>query len=30
VEDPDTRVKLGQTIREDLAGLWRLRTHRIP
>ncbi len=30
VEDPDTRVKLGKTIREDLAGLWRLRTHRIP
>lgn len=30
VEDPDTRVRLGSTIREDLAGLWRLRTHRIP
>ncbi len=30
VEDPDTRVKLAKTIREDLAGLWRLRTHRIP
>ena len=24
-EDPDTRVKLGSTIREDLQGLWRLR-----
>jgi len=30
VEDPDTRVKLGKTIGEDLRGLWRLRTHRIP
>jgi glycosyltransferase involved in cell wall biosynthesis len=30
VEDPDTRVKLGNTIREDLLGLWRLRTHPIP
>lgn len=29
-EDPDTRVKLGKTIREDLSGLWRLRTRRIP
>jgi glycosyltransferase involved in cell wall biosynthesis len=25
IEDPDTRVKLGSTIREDLHGLWRLR-----
>jgi len=30
IEDPDTRVKLAKTIREDLSGLWRLRTHRIP
>jgi glycosyltransferase involved in cell wall biosynthesis len=28
IEDPDTRVKLGKTIREDLKGLWRLRTRR--
>jgi glycosyltransferase involved in cell wall biosynthesis len=25
VEDPDTRVKLGSTIKEDLQGLWRMR-----
>ena len=30
VEDPDTRVKLRQTIGEDLRGLWRLRTRPIP
>jgi glycosyltransferase involved in cell wall biosynthesis len=30
VEDPDTRVKLGSTIREDLRGLWRLRTRPTP
>jgi glycosyltransferase involved in cell wall biosynthesis len=30
VEDPDSRVKLARTIAEDLAGLWRLRTHPIP
>jgi hypothetical protein len=30
VEDPDTRVRLAQTISEDLRGLWRLRTRPIP
>jgi glycosyltransferase involved in cell wall biosynthesis len=30
VEDPDSRVRLGSTIAEDLSGLWRLRTHPIP
>jgi len=30
VEDPDTRVRLGPTIAEDLRGLWRLRTRPIP
>ncbi len=25
VEDPDTRVRLGSTIQEDLQGLWRMR-----
>jgi glycosyltransferase involved in cell wall biosynthesis len=25
IEDPDTRVKLASTIREDLKGLWRVR-----
>jgi glycosyltransferase involved in cell wall biosynthesis len=25
VEDPDTRVRLGSTIKEDLHGLWRMR-----
>ena len=25
VEDPDSRVKLGSTIKEDLRGLWRMR-----
>ncbi|MHB8576880.1 MAG: dolichyl-phosphate beta-glucosyltransferase [Dehalococcoidia bacterium] len=30
IEDPDTRVKLARTIREDLSGLWRLRRHPIP
>jgi hypothetical protein len=26
VEDPDTRVKIGATVSEDLRGLWRMRT----
>jgi glycosyltransferase involved in cell wall biosynthesis len=30
VEDPDTRVKIMKTIREDLAGLLRLRFRPIP
>lgn len=30
VEDPDTRVKLSRTIREDLKGLWRLRRQPRP
>ncbi|HEY7295689.1 MAG TPA: dolichyl-phosphate beta-glucosyltransferase [Dehalococcoidia bacterium] len=30
VEDPDTRVRLGHTIAQDLRGLWRLRTHALP
>ena len=30
IEDPDTRVKLVETVREDLGGLWRLRTRPIP
>lgn len=30
IEDADTRVKLVKTIREDLGGLYRLRTHAIP
>jgi len=30
IEDADTRVNLQKTIREDLAGLWRLRTHPVP
>ncbi|HZU77631.1 MAG TPA: glycosyltransferase family 2 protein, partial [Dehalococcoidia bacterium] len=30
IEDPDTRVRLGKTIRQDLQGLWRLRSHRLP
>lgn len=30
VEDPDTTVKIMKTIREDLAGLMRLRFHPIP
>jgi len=30
IEDPDTRVKLVETVREDLRGLWRLRTRPIP
>jgi glycosyltransferase involved in cell wall biosynthesis len=30
IEDPDTRVKLVRTMREDLGGLWRLRTRPIP
>jgi glycosyltransferase involved in cell wall biosynthesis len=30
VEDPDTRVKIAKTIREDLAGLMRLRFRPIP
>ena len=29
IEDPDTRVKLAKTIREDQRGLWRLRTHPV-
>jgi len=29
IEDPDTRVKLGKTISDDLRGLWRLRRHPI-
>lgn len=28
VEDPDTRVKIGATVSEDLRGLWRMRTGR--
>ncbi|MEO6196479.1 MAG: dolichyl-phosphate beta-glucosyltransferase [Dehalococcoidia bacterium] len=28
VEDPDTRVKIGSTVSEDLRGLWRMRTGR--
>jgi glycosyltransferase involved in cell wall biosynthesis len=28
VEDPDTRVKIGSTISEDLRGLWRMQTQR--
>ncbi len=28
VEDPDTRVKIGSTVTEDLRGLLRLRLHR--
>jgi hypothetical protein len=28
VEDPDTRVKIGSTVSEDLRGLWRMRTDR--
>lgn len=27
-EDPDTRVKIGSTVSEDLKGLWRLRRER--
>ncbi len=27
-EDPDTRVKIGSTISEDLKGLWRMRRER--
>jgi glycosyltransferase involved in cell wall biosynthesis len=30
VEDPDTRVRLGKTIRADLRGLWRLRISPLP
>jgi glycosyltransferase involved in cell wall biosynthesis len=30
IEDTDTRVNLPKTIREDLSGLWRLRTHPVP
>ncbi|HVP04208.1 MAG TPA: dolichyl-phosphate beta-glucosyltransferase [Dehalococcoidia bacterium] len=28
VEDPDTRVKIGATVSEDLRGLWRMRRER--
>ena len=28
VEDPDTRVKIGSTVSEDLKGLWRMRRER--
>jgi glycosyltransferase involved in cell wall biosynthesis len=28
VEDSDTRVKIGSTVREDLKGLWRMRRER--
>lgn len=28
VEDPDTRVKIGATVSEDLRGLWRIRRER--
>lgn len=27
IEDPDTRVNIQKTVREDLEGLWRLRRH---
>ena len=30
LEDPDTRVNIRKTVMEDLKGLWRLRTHRLP
>lgn len=30
VEDPDTRVNVVKTAREDLQGLWRLKRHGIP
>lgn len=28
IEDPDTRVKIGATVSEDLRGLWRMRTRQ--
>jgi putative flippase GtrA len=28
IDDPDSRVELGRTIREDLRGVWRMLCHR--
>jgi len=30
VEDPDTRVKIIKTAREDLSGIWRLKRGGVP